>query len=666
MSNQILKKIEKLRQLITRHDYFYYVLAQPEISDKEYDDYMRELKRLEQSHPEFITAGSPTQRVSGQVLEGFRVVKHRQKMLSLDNAYSFQELDTWQERINKGLGTSDAEYAVEFKIDGVSANLIYEKGKFVLGTTRGDGSQGEDITQHLRAIRSIPLALHGENIPRLLEVRGEVYLARERFGLINKERQNNNEALFANPRNAAAGSLRLLDSGMVAARGLNFFAHSLGEYQGIKIQAHWQFLENLKAWGMPVNLSSKLCKNLKQVKDFCWHWQQNKAELAYEIDGVVIKVNLLDKQKTLGATAKHPRWAIAYKFPAQRITTRVLKIRSQVGRTGVITPVAELEPKECGGVIIRNATLHNFDEIKRLGIKEGDRVLIERAGEVIPKVVKVVQSQGKKTLPIPRTCPVCAAKVVKDRQGEVAYRCANSLCPAQLEKGILHFACRDAMDIEGMGESVVVQLIRKKLVVNFADIYKLQTEQLLSLELFKHKKADNLLRAIKNSKRQPFSRLLYALGIRHVGQKSAFVLAQEFKTLDELIQASVSDLSKIHEVGDVMAASIVEFFKSKTTQSLIKDLKTAGVNTKEESLKIEESIFTNKSVVFTGELETFSRSHAQQLMRRLGADVSSSVSSRTDFVIAGKNPGSKFSKAKQLGIKIITEAEFSRLVKDFL
>ncbi len=663
MSEAIKKKIERLREEIRRHDYLYYVLAQPEVSDKEYDDLLRELKELEKKYPQFVSQDSPTQRVSGELQEGFRVVRHRRKMLSLDNVYSFEELDDWNERVQKALNEENIEYVVELKIDGVSANLTYENGRFALGATRGDGEQGEDVTQNLRTIRSIPLVLLGENLPGLLEVRGEVYMKYHDFILLNKERQKSNEVLFANPRNAAAGSLKLLDTNVVAGRNLNFLAHSLGDYRGAEIKSHWQFLALVRNWGLPINPFSKLCKSAQEVKRFCLDWQERRRELPYDIDGVVIKINRLDYQNALGSTMKSPRWAIAYKFPAHQATTEVVRINLQVGRTGVITPVAELKPVECGGVTIRHATLHNFDEIRRLGIKEGDRVLIERAGEVIPKVVKVVQSRGKKAVRIPLFCPICKGKVVKESEEEVAYRCINPSCPAQLERGLLHFASRSAMDIEGMGESVVAQLVKKGLVRSLIDIYHLSKEQLLSLELFKDKKADNLLRAIENSKKRPLSRLLYALGIRHVGEKAAVILAQRFSNLDRLMKAKVSDLVAIHEIGQVMAESIVDFFNSKVAKQLVKDLKTAGLNTEESPLEVRKFPLNGKTVVFTGELKDFRRFEAEDLVRRFGGRVSSTVSRNTDIVVTGDNPGAKFAKAKQLGIKIIDEEEFSKLVE---
>jgi len=663
MSVEAKKEIERLRDRIRHHDYLYYVLSNPEISDKEYDDLLRRLKALEDKCPQLKTEDSPTVRVSGGILEGFKTIKHRQKMLSLDNTYSFEELRDWQGRVHKGLGTHEkAEYVVELKIDGVSANLTYEKGKFTFGATRGDGETGEDITENLKTIRAIPLRLQDKDIPDFIEIRGEVYMESNDFDALNKERGRSRVLLFANPRNAASGSLKLLDRGIVAKRRLNFFAHSLGEYRGRGLDEQWQFLENLRKWGLRTNSHSRLCKNLEEVIAYCRSWQAKRDKLNYDIDGIVIKVNSILQQKRLGFTLKSPRWAAAYKFPARQVTTEVLDIIPQVGRTGVITPVAKLSPIACGGVRIQHATLHNFDEIKRLEVKIGDRVLIERAGEVIPKVVKVVENKGKKSFLIPKTCPVCKGKVVKEKEEDVAYRCINPSCSAQLERGLSHFASRTAMDIEGLGDAAVSQLVRMKLVTNYADIYKLKKEDLYKLELFKDKKAGNLISAIEKSKKQPLSRLIYALGIRHVGEKAAYVLAQRFKTLDNLLGARKGDLDKIYEVGSVLSSSIIDYFAQPQTRKLIGALKEAGLNLKEEVAKIKSTAFTGKTVVFTGELKDYTRSQAEGLVRKSAGNPASSVSRNTDFVVTGDNPGSKYDQAKKLGVKVISEEEFSRLI----
>jgi len=664
MSSDIKKKIEDLREKIRHHDYLYYVLSQPQILDKEYDDLMRKLQELEGKYPQFKTEDSPTVRVSGGIQEGFKTVRHRQKMLSLDNTYSIDELRDWQVRVYKGLGKREkVEYVVEHKIDGVSANITYGKGKLSIGATRGDGEAGEDVTQNIKTIHAIPLVFMGKNIPDFIEIRGEVYMERRDFEILNKERQNLGEVLFANPRNATSGSLKLLDSNIVAKRRLNFFAHSLGEYKGGQTPSQWEFLGRLKKWGMRTNPNSKLCKNLDDVLDYCKIWQEKREKLTYDIDGVVVKVNSLGQQKKLGFTLKSPRWAVAYKFPARQATTEVLKININVGRTGVITPTAELKPVECGGVIIKHATLHNFDEIKRLNIKEGDRILIERAGDVIPKVVKVIESKGKKQFVIPKTCPECLGKVVKEKEEDVAYRCINPSCPAQLERGLLHFASRGALDIVGMGEAVVKQLVRRGKVEDFADIYSLNRDDLLQLELFKEKKSENLLSAIEKSKQQSLCRLIYGLGIRHAGEKAAFVLAQKFETLDNLLKAKLEDFDAIYEVGQVTAESIVEFFKQSSTKELIRKLKNAGLNLKEKISPVKKSALTGKVIVFTGELKSYSRLQAQGLVRKLGGNPDSSVSKNTDFIVVGENPGSKYDKAKKIGIKIIDEKEFKELIK---
>ncbi len=659
---EIKKQIEKLRQEIFRHDYLYYVISQPEISDKEYDILMRKLLDLEDENPQFRSSDSPTARVGGQVLEGFKTVKHRQKMFSLDNTYSFDELQDWIDRVHKGLGGQKIEYEVELKIDGLSANLTYRDSKLAIAATRGDGETGEDVTANIRTIRAIPLILRGEKTPELIEIRGEVYMDRKEFELLNKKREEAGELLFANPRNAASGSLKLLDTAVVAGRGLNFFAHSLGEYKGTEIKTQWDFVHQLRSWGVRSNTESKLCLNINQIKDYCNKWQEKRDNLGFEIDGIVVKINDFTQQKRLGSTSKSPRWAVAYKFPARQATTQVLDIKFNVGRTGVITPTAELKPVECAGVIIRNATLHNFDEIKRLDIKIGDRVLIERAGEVIPKVIKVVKSMGKTAVHPPKSCPACKAKVVKEKVEDVALRCINPSCPAQLERGLVHFAARDCLDIEGMGESLVQQLVQNGMINDFADIYFLKKEDFLKLELFKDKKAQNILDAIQKSRSQPLSRLIYGLGIRHVGEKAAYTLADNFHSLDDLIKAKKDDLEAIYEIGEVMADSIIEFFHQNSTHLLIKKLKDAGLNMKEGKKVIQKSALTGKTVVFTGELTQFSRSQAQEIVRRMRGNASSSVSQETDFVIAGENAGSKLDKARKLGVKIIDENKFKEMI----
>jgi len=663
--------IEKLRDEIRHHDYRYYVLSQPEISDKQYDDLMKKLQLLEKDHPELVTSDSPTQRVGGEPSAGFKTVKHKTKMLSLDNTYSFDELRDWDERVHKGLKDNESvEYVAELKIDGVSISLIYEKGVLSIGATRGDGETGEDVTQNLKTIASVPLKLlkaDGFDEPYVLEVRGEVFMTKEGFERLNKERSKNGEDTFANPRNSAAGSLKLLDPKLVSKRRLTCFMHSFGIHEGgTKLEGQWKFLKAIKEWGFRVNPNAKLCKDLDEVIEFCKRWQEKRDSLNYEIDGMVIKVNSFDQQKRVGATLKSPRWACAYKFPAQQATTKLKAIKLQVGRTGVITPVAELEPVKCAGVIIKNATLHNFDEIERLGVKIGDRVILERAGEVIPKIIKVVESvrTGKeKSFKIPMKCPVCKGEIDKEKAEEVAFRCINPSCMAQLERGLVHFASRSAMDIEGLGESVVEQLVKNKKVKDFADIYFLRKEDFLKLELFAEKRAENLVKAIDKSRKQPLSRLLFALGIRHVGEKAAYVLAQRFGTLEKVRSAKQDELVAIHEIGSVMADSIEHFFKQESAKRLIAKFVKAEMNAKEPESKASSSSLAGKTFVFTGELSGFTRQEAQRLVRDLGADAVSSVSSKTDFVVAGASSGSKLNKAKKLGVKVISEKEFKDIIE---
>ncbi|MEW5758437.1 MAG: NAD-dependent DNA ligase LigA [Candidatus Omnitrophota bacterium] len=663
----IKKQIEVLRGKIQRYDYAYYVLSQPEVSDKEYDDLMSQLKAFEHRYPQYLSPDSPTQRVSGEVLESFKTVKHKKRMFSLDNTYSYDELRDWQERVYKGLGSKDVEYVVELKIDGVSASLAYKSGLFVQGASRGDGETGEDVTQNLKTIRSIPLRLFDiKKAPEYLEVRGEVFMSHKDFENINKERKKNNEEVFSNPRNAASGSLKLLDLKIVAKRNLSFFAHSPGIIRGKAVETQFEFLNFVGKLGFKVNPNYKLCKNIEEVIEFCRDWDGKRKKLDFDTDGIVVKVNSFKQQEILGATLKSPRWAVAYKFAAQQATTTVNNIIVGVGRTGVITPVAELDPVECSGVIIKHATLHNFDEIKRLDIRIGDRIVIERAGEVIPKVIKVIKTlrNGKeKQFEVPKYCPECSSKIIKEKEGDVAYRCINPNCRAHLEKRLIHFASRAAMNIEGMGQAVVEQLVKQKLVKDFADIYFLRKEDLLKLEFFKDKKAENLLQSIIKSKSQPLYRLIYGFGIRNIGEKAAYNLAKEFSTLDNLVKAKQEDLFKIFEFGEVMAQSVVDFFSQKTTLELINKLRNAGLNFSQEISSVKKQTLSGKVFVFTGELKDFSRSMAENIIRELGAQVSSSVSKNIDFVVLGSNPGSKLDKAKKLGIKIINEKQFQELIK---
>ncbi len=665
-----LKEIKKLSKEIEEHNHRYYGLSHPTISDKEYDDLLKRLVDLEEKFPDLKLPDSPTQRVGTKIASGIPTVTHRVKMSSLDNTYSIEELEKWHERVAKGLPSQTVEYVVELKIDGISAALTYEQGQFVLGATRGDGSRGENVTHSLKTIRSIPLTLKKSaslGIPSLLDVRGEIYMSSKDFEDLNEERKSRGEELFANPRNAAGGSVKLLDSRVTARRKLSCFIHSFGVLEGTKtLHTQWEFLQGVKEWGFSINPYSRLCKTFEQAVVFCEEFQNKRNTIPYEVDGVVVKVNSLLQQRQLGETLKSPRWAVAYKFPAQQATTRIKDILVQVGRTGVLTPVAELEPVACAGVIICRSTLHNFDEIKRLGVKKGDRILLERAGDVIPKIIKVVErnkDSKEKFFEVPAHCPVCGGEIAKEKTEDVAYRCINPSCPKQLERRLVHFASRNAMDIEGLGEAVVLQLIAKKLVKDCADIYSLKKEDFLGLELFADKKADNLLKAIEQSKKQPFSRLLFALGILNIGEKAAYTLAQRFGMLDKLMAAGNEDLRGIFEIGEVTAASVEKFFKQSSTRQIIEKLKKAGVNTKEPQIQRLTKL-KDKKFIFTGELSTITRSQASERVKKLGGDVVSAVSKNVDFVVAGENPGSKYNKALSLGLTILNEQQFKEMVNE--
>ncbi|MBN1622131.1 MAG: NAD-dependent DNA ligase LigA [Endomicrobiales bacterium] len=667
---EISKEAEELRHKIRHHDYLYYVLSQPKISDYEYDQLLKQLEKIEGQHPEVITQDSPTQRVSGKAVPTFKPVKHVVPMLSLDNTYNEEEVKEWGKRINKGLNSAKSEFAAELKIDGVGLSITYENGILIQGATRGDGETGEDITPNAKTIRVIPLSLRHDPgagpALKFLEVRGEVYIDKKDFLALNDKMKDKNAQVFANPRNAAAGSLRQKDVKITESRPLKFFVHSYGKIEGSKkFGTHLDFLDFCSGLGLKPIEHAKLCRNIDEALAFCREFEEKRDSLPYEVDGVVIKVNSLEQRKTLGFTMKSPRWAIAYKFPARQATTKIKNIRVQVGRTGIITPVADLEPVELSGVRISHATLHNFDEIKRLDARIGDEVLIERAGDVIPKVVKVVDSkQGGRSEPfrVPKKCPSCSGPITKEKEEDVAYRCLNPSCPEQLERGLIHFAKREAMDIETLGDVVVSQLIKNKMVSSFADIYKLKKEDLLKLELFKEKKAQNLLSAIEKSKKQPLSRLLYAFGIRNVGEKAAQTLADKFGTLDELMKAKLESLTNINEIGPVMAQSITDFFSQPSVQKLIKEIKSLGINTTEPRKKKGPQPLSGKTLVLTGELENLSRSEAESRIKELGGNATSAVSSKTDFVVAGKNPGSKYDRAKKLGVKIIDEKIFNKMI----
>ncbi|MFN0118124.1 MAG: NAD-dependent DNA ligase LigA [Elusimicrobiota bacterium] len=664
-SAKVNPRIEILRDLIRQHDISYYVLDRPTITDKEYDLLFSELKTLEEENPSLIIPDSPTQRVSGSPVKIFQQVKHSTPMLSLDNTYSTEEINDWKERITRINPNEEFHYVLNPKIDGLSLSLVYDEGVLVSAATRGDGLAGEDVTLNAKTIKSIPLRLK-KNHGNRFEVRGEVFMNLKDFRSMNEDLIKQGEEPFVNPRNAAAGSLRQKDSRITALRPLRFSAHSIGNSAEVKAENYTDYLALCEELGIPVAKPLKVEKSIEGVVKTCALWEKEREKWGFEIDGVVIRINNLEQQKTLGFTAKSPRWAIAYKYPAKQATTKILEVVHSVGRTGVITPAAKLEPVECGGVIISNVTLHNYDEVNRLGVKIGDTVFIERAGEVIPKVVKVVLSQRNGSeieIRPPKNCPACGTEVSKITD-EVAYRCFNLNCPVQIERSIIHFASRDAMDIEGMGEAVVAQIIKKSGIKDFSEIYDLKKEDLLELELFADKRAENLINAIEKSKKQSLEKLIFALGIPNVGEKTAYTLAEKFRNIDALSNASESQLLSVSEIGPTIASSIQVFFSLIKVKESLKKLKSKGINPVFHSSTLQvQSEFSGKTVVFTGEMKSMSRSEAEKLVRQLGGKPSGSVSAKTDFVVAGPEAGSKLTKAKSLGVKVIDEEAFLIIVK---
>lgn len=668
----VKEKMESLAREIEAHNQRYYHRDAPSISDKEYDDLLKELMILEEHYPQWKLADSPSQRVGAKLETPAEPVEHSVKMLSLDNTYALDELRQWYDRVRKALGTlTSVEFVAELKIDGVSAALTYEGGFFVRGATRGDGAIGENITANLKTVRSLPLRLSSSSdpqIPERLDVRAEIFMTRRDFEKINEHRQQAGEMPFVNPRNAASGTVKLLDSRVTARRPLGCFVHSFGQIlNGPQVSTHWDFLQLAKAWGFSVNPLGRLCRSWDDIVEACQEFQRIRETLPYESDGVVIKVNALGQQEDLGVTQKSPRWAVAYKFPAHQATTTIQEIMIQVGRTGVLTPVALLKPVACAGVTISRATLHNFEEITRLDVRPGDAVVVERAGDVIPKIVRVVLPDGKRTgtriLP-PTHCPSCHSPIVKDQAELVAYRCVNPLCPGQLERKLLHFASRGAMDIEGLGEAVVTQLLGTRTVRDPADLYSLREERLLKLDLFKEKKARNLLEAISRSRQQPLSRLLFGLGIAHIGQKAASVLARHFQSMRNVMVASEEELSGIPEMGPVMAKAVVAYFGLETSRDLIARLETAGLRMDEPRQKVSSRRLEGKTFVFTGELANRSRLQAAEAVIRLGAQAVSTVSASTDYLVVGVRPGSKLAKAQNMGIAILTEQQFEELLNE--
>ncbi len=658
VNEQIKKEIQRLREELDFHNYKYYVENKPIISDYEYDQLLKKLEKFEKEYPELKTPDSPTQRVGGKPLEGFKTVKHMVPMLSLANTYTHNELRDFDERVKKYV--LDLEYVVEPKIDGAGVTLIYNDGIFIRGATRGDGVKGDDITQNLKTIHSIPLRLKG-NILKNVEVRGEVYMSISAFKKYNREQETKGEVVFANPRNASAGSLRLLDPNIVSKRPLDIFVYFVS-YSDKDLKTQENALKALKEAGFRVNPLIKKVKDIEEAIKYCEKLEILRNTLDYEVDGAVIKVNSLEQHRILGETSKNPRWSISYKFTAKQSTTKLIDIDVQVGRTGVLTPVAILEPVEVGGVTISRATLHNFDELKRKDIRIGDYVLVERSGDVIPQIVESIKEKriGKEKIKIiTKNCPVCHNEVIHP-EGEVAVRCPNKYCPARLKWRIRYFASRDAMDINHLGESTIDKLLDAGLIDNITDVYSLKKEDIIKLEGFKDKSAENLLESIKRSKKQDLSRLIYGLGIRHVGKYASQILARKYISIDELAETSEEELKQIYGLGDKSAEAIVTFFATEENNALIKKLKEIGIKTKIE--KKQNLRLQNKKFVFTGGLSTLSRPDASDLIKQKGGIVVSSVSKDIDYVIIGNKPGSKLEKAKKLNLKIINEEE----VKKFL
>ncbi|CRK82410.1 NAD-dependent DNA ligase LigA [Neobacillus massiliamazoniensis] len=652
------QKINEIRTLLNQYGYEYYVLDKPSVPDSEYDRLMQELLELEEKYPELKTADSPSQRVGGAVLEGFEKVEHRIPLLSLGNAFNEQDLRDFDRRIRQATG-DDFSYVCELKIDGLAVSLRYENGLFIQGATRGDGTIGEDITANLKTIKSMPLRLN-ENVS--IEVRGEAYMPKRSFEKLNLIREQQGEEPFANPRNAAAGSLRQLDPKMAASRNLDIFLYGIGDTGTSDVVSHSEGLDYLDRLGFKTNKERRKCATIDGVIDFVNGWVEKRPHLPYEIDGIVIKVDSLEQQKMLGTTAKSPRWAIAYKFPAEEVVTTLLEIELSVGRTGVVTPTAILEPVKVAGTTVQRASLHNEDLIREKDIKIGDKVVVKKAGDIIPEVVNVLVGErtGEEAeFRMPTHCPECESELVR-LEGEVALRCINPKCPAQIREGLIHFVSRDAMNIEGLGEKVISQLFAEKLIADVADLYKLTREQLLSLERMGERSVSNLLTAIEASKGNSLEKLLFGLGIRHVGAKAAKTLAQQFGHMYKLKEATQEDLTAINEIGEKMADSIVTFFEKEEALELIKELTDYGVNMEYKGIKPvsaeeSDSIFAGKTVVLTGKLELLSRNEAKEKIEALGGNVAGSVSKKTHLVIAGEDAGSKLSKAMELGIEIWDE-----------
>lgn len=655
----VKKKLEQLRHVLNEYNHQYYTLDQPTVSDAEYDRKLQELKEIEAQHPELITPDSPSQRVGSEPLASFEKVEHRVPMLSLANAFNADDLRAFDRRVREGLEVADVRYVCELKIDGLAVSLRYEDGRFIQGATRGDGAIGEDITHNLKTIRTIPLSLK-EN--ETIEVRGEAFMPKRSFVALNEEKLQNDEEPFANPRNAAAGSLRQLDPKIAAKRNLDIFLYAVGQWEFGQLSTHSEQLTYLRELGFKTNPEWKTCDNIDQVIDYVESWGDKRADLSYEIDGIVVKVDRLDYQAQLKTTAKSPRWAIAYKFPAEEAVTKLFDIMLSVGRTGAVTPTALLEPVKVAGTTVQRASLHNEDLIQAKDIRIGDTVVIKKAGDIIPEVVRVIKEQrtgAEHPYSMPDDCPACGSQLVR-LEDEVALRCINPNCHAQLKEGLIHFVSRQAMNIEGLGEKVIEQLFDAELIATIADLYQLDREELLALERMGEKSVNNLLTAIEASKANSLERLLFGLGIRFVGAKAAKTLAQHFETMDQLMGATFEQLVDVNEIGSKMADSIVRYFNEEEVKQLIEELKTQSINMTylgpTQNVASEDSPFYNKTIVLTGKLEQMTRPEAKEKIEALGGKVTGSISKKTDLLVAGEEAGSKLTKAEKLGITIWNEA----------